>query len=66
MGFLYQWKLVVEKYTERHLTFESDRLVAIAGLARRFYSEAALPQDAYIAGLCKPQLLTNLLWRRTR
>ncbi|KAL8397444.1 hypothetical protein RB594_004245 [Gaeumannomyces avenae] len=66
------WLKVVEGYTERQLTVETDKLAAIAGLAREFAIlrsakagisvEAA--QDDYCAGLWRSQLLEGLLWGR--
>ncbi|KAL8368494.1 hypothetical protein RB599_004102 [Gaeumannomyces hyphopodioides] len=66
------WLNVVEGYTERQLTFETDKLAAIAGLAREFAVlrsanagvSVQAAQDDYCAGLWKSQLLEGLLWGR--
>ncbi|KAF4458281.1 het domain-containing [Fusarium albosuccineum] len=54
------WKEVVEQYTRRKLTFPSDRLVALAGLASRAHS--INPKVNYYAGLCSDVLPSTLLW----
>jgi hypothetical protein len=52
---------VVEQYSERNLTFGSDRLVAISGLAKATYLNRHVD---YIAGLWKDCLLSGTLWQR--
>jgi len=42
------WDFPVEKHTSARLTFEQDKLVAIAGLAALWSSIA---QDEYLAGI---------------
>ncbi|KAH8764432.1 heterokaryon incompatibility protein-domain-containing protein [Hyaloscypha finlandica] len=54
------WVLMVEDYTACALTYETDRLTAIAGLAR--YMKPIL-KCSYIAGLWKDSLVLQLLWR---
>jgi len=54
-----KWRLVVESYTARMLTFASDKLHAVSGIA------ALVPQAArsdYLAGLWRESLLLDLLW----
>ncbi|OAP59335.1 hypothetical protein AYL99_06633 [Fonsecaea erecta] len=53
------WFLAVEAYTRRKLTFEKDRLVAIAGLAIEYQKVTG---DVYLAGMWKRDLLDGLLW----
>ncbi|OAL26374.1 hypothetical protein AYO22_04292 [Fonsecaea multimorphosa] len=53
------WFLAVEAYTRRKLTFEKDRLTAIAGLAIEYQKVTG---DVYLAGLWKRHLLDGLLW----
>jgi hypothetical protein len=53
------WAAVVNAYTKTRLTVPSDKLVALAGLAR-IISEAT--DCAYIAGLWRSQLVSQLLW----
>ncbi|KAL8388885.1 hypothetical protein RB599_010180 [Gaeumannomyces hyphopodioides] len=53
------WQRVVEDYSRRALTFESDRLPAIAALATRM---ARLLDDTYVAGLWRSRMLEGLEW----
>ncbi|KAK8209248.1 heterokaryon incompatibility protein-domain-containing protein [Phyllosticta capitalensis] len=48
---------------DNDLTKESDRLPAIAGVAKRMQSIQG--REDYLAGLWKESLLEDLLWRRT-
>ncbi|TVY90459.1 hypothetical protein LAWI1_G004505 [Lachnellula willkommii] len=55
------WRTIVEDYVLLDLTYESDRLPAISGLASRF--SQYLPEgDGYLAGLWKSDLARDLLW----
>ncbi|KAF2730049.1 hypothetical protein EJ04DRAFT_393351, partial [Polyplosphaeria fusca] len=49
-----RWKRLVEKYSEQHLTYPTDRLPAISGLAKKLQqhtsSYSSLPLD-YHAGI---------------
>ncbi|KAH7409422.1 heterokaryon incompatibility protein-domain-containing protein [Cadophora sp. MPI-SDFR-AT-0126] len=47
-------------YSARKLTFEQDRLPAIAGAARWIHNQTI---DEYVAGLWKRHLETQLLWQ---
>lgn len=53
------WKAIVETYSECRLTYPSDKLVAISGLAVLFQE---LTEDIYLAGLWKSRLLDCLVW----
>jgi Heterokaryon incompatibility protein (HET) len=53
------WARLVERYTVCHLTVETDRLVAISGIAKAL--QGTLHED-YYAGLWKGQLPQGLLW----
>ncbi|RFN53973.1 heterokaryon incompatibility protein [Fusarium flagelliforme] len=60
------WKDIVRRYTQRYLTVESDKLPAIGGLAERVFLERGLdnsPQDEYLAGLWRKDLLVDLVWK---
>ena len=60
---LYQyWDSLIDNYGRRSVTFDKDRLPAIAGLARMM-GEAL--QDQYLAGLWKGDLLEGLMWHTT-
>jgi hypothetical protein len=53
------WKEVIEQYTRRQLTFPSDRLAALAGIASRAHSGRI--DVSYCAGLCSDALPSTLL-----
>jgi len=53
------WHSIVELYTKCRLTKQSDKLVAIAGLAR---SLSPFLQDRYIAGVWSKNLVNELTW----
>ncbi|KAH8588757.1 hypothetical protein B0O99DRAFT_600530 [Bisporella sp. PMI_857] len=54
------WREVIEQYNQRQLTYHSDRLAALAGLARR--AHLASPDTEYYAGLWSNTLPSTLLW----
>ncbi|KAI1775948.1 hypothetical protein F4818DRAFT_441227 [Hypoxylon cercidicola] len=53
------WKDVVEVYSLKRLTYDTDRLPALAGIAELFLKKG-LAQ--YVNGLWVPTLLSNLFW----
>ncbi|EHK16444.1 uncharacterized protein TRIVIDRAFT_128645, partial [Trichoderma virens Gv29-8] len=55
----YNWNDIVEEYSLRSFTFVSDKLPAIAGLARL----GSTPQDEYYFGAFKNSIIPSLLWR---
>lgn len=55
------WYDIVEDYTERNITKDTDRLPALAGLAEQ-YKEVTGKE--YLAGLWLEDLPIKLLWRR--
>ncbi|KAG4432456.1 hypothetical protein IFR05_012071 [Cadophora sp. M221] len=60
------WASLVEKYSSCSLTVQSDKLVAISGLARRVCGQLGLNSEDYVAGLWKSNLLHGLLYRVDR
>lgn len=56
------WHKLCADFSRRRLSFESDRLPALSGLAKEF--SALLPADEYAAGLWTPGLPQSLLWQR--
>ncbi|KAI1412156.1 HET-domain-containing protein [Hypoxylon sp. FL1857] len=56
------WDEILEDFSRRHITYQSDRLPAISSIAREF---AKGLKDTYICGLWKSRLHHDLLWRRT-
>lgn len=55
----YNWKSLVADYSSRELSYESDRLPAISGVASEI---KALTNDTYIVGLWRQWLQSDLLW----
>lgn len=54
-----RWAAVIEDYTFRRLTVETDRLPGLSGLASEFARRA---KDTYCAGLWRRELLYGLAW----
>jgi hypothetical protein len=55
-----KWMDLVEEYSTRNLSIKDDKLRAIAGLADAIKS--IQQDDAYLSGLWKRDLITELLW----
>ncbi|CAI6088594.1 unnamed protein product [Clonostachys chloroleuca] len=55
-----QWTTVITHYSKGQLTKESDRLIALYGVAQ--WMREKLIDDEYVAGLWKKHLLNHLLW----
>lgn len=58
-SFLRAWSAAVEEYSTKDLTYPSDRLPAIAGLARL---ASLVAPGAYMSGLWECDLANGLLW----
>jgi hypothetical protein len=56
-----EWLRLVERYSSGQLTYKSDRLPALAGLAQPW---AAQSKDRYIAGCWQKNLPLSLLWTK--
>lgn len=56
------WHRAVEQYSSCRLTRESDKLVAISGIAARLHKVAKEHLGAYRAGLWERTILEDLLW----
>lgn len=54
------WRKVVEGFTARALSFETDKLPAIAGMAEGF--SKLVPDNQYCAGLWSSDLPRSLIW----
>jgi len=54
------WGLLLFRYTMCGLTFETDRLIALSGIASEIYNRTRCD---YVAGLWSSQLPVDLLWR---
>ncbi|CZR50941.1 uncharacterized protein PAC_00815 [Phialocephala subalpina] len=60
-SFRKTWREIVREFSKRHLTFATDKLPALAGVA---YEMAAMSHQSYVAGLWKGDLINDLLWCR--
>jgi hypothetical protein len=56
-----KWEKIVQAYTSGNLTKVTDKLVALSGVAREI-RRRAIPQDTYLAGLWRHDLIFELLW----
>ena len=54
------WGAIVDEYTQCGLTKHSDKVVALAGLARRFQQQHG---GEYLAGLWRSEILGQLCWK---
>lgn len=54
------WLALVAKYSACELTYRSDSLPAVSGLAKSFQAEL---QDEYLAGIWRKDMIRGLLWR---
>lgn len=61
-----RWYGMVEDYSSRFLTYESDKLPAMAGLARSFQHDTLKDSGRYLAGLWAEHFPGALLWRVRR
>ena len=61
-GFIDHWLGLAERYSERDLTYESDKLPALSGLATHF---GQLHKQEYHAGIFSGAIAETLLWRPT-
>jgi hypothetical protein len=57
------WRDFVEQYSRCKLTYETDRLPAISGIAKQIHT---LTDSHYIAGIWEEHLLDSLMWRRNQ
>lgn len=57
---IHTWTRLVQTYTRGGLTKETDKLVAISGLAKALAAQSGME---YLAGLWNRQLVQQLLWR---
>lgn len=54
------WNSLVETYSRRKLTFDSDKLPAMSGLANMISQKT---YDQYLAGVWRNHIFEDLLWR---
>jgi len=55
------WHDLVKNYSSRKLTFSTDKLSALAGLAKAFWLKTE-ERDQYLGGIWRGSLPNNLLW----
>lgn len=55
------WAKIVDEYTRRELTYGTDRLAALSGIAKAYERSTG---KTYLAGNWKEELLSQLSWRR--
>lgn len=53
------WRGIVEEYSQANLTYGSDRLPALSGVAAR---QQQVTGDQYLAGMWRESLITQLPW----
>jgi len=58
-----KWEEIVTQYSARNLSYSSDRLPAISGLASLLHKRLSSEEDEYLAGLWKGALVQQLSWR---
>ncbi|KAI5459161.1 heterokaryon incompatibility protein-domain-containing protein, partial [Mariannaea sp. PMI_226] len=57
--FVYDWAMLLQQYTSTSLTYESDILPALSGIATQVSSAG---KGAYLAGLWREQLERQMYW----
>ena len=58
-SFELRWETILQQYSRRQLTYPSDKLPALSGLASHY---ARLTDNGYLAGLWREDLAQLLLW----
>ena len=58
------WYSLIEDYSARQLSYPTDRLVAISGMAKMYGD--IIGDDQYYAGLWKEDMIRGLLWRTAK
>lgn len=58
-GHVDAWRRILDTFSAKSLTFDTDKLVALSGVAEMFSKEF---QVTYVAGLWKEELRYQLIW----
>lgn len=58
-----RWRKMVEEYSYLSISYKSDKLPAISGLAKQIWHHR--PMDKYLAGLWRDSLVLDMLWYPT-
>ncbi|KAF5253701.1 hypothetical protein FANTH_1393 [Fusarium anthophilum] len=56
----FTWHRTVQEYSRLNITYESDKTIALAGVAHRM--QRTRPDDRYLAGIWEQYLPLDLLW----
>lgn len=56
------WALILWKYTERQLTYNSDRLMGLEGLAKAYLARSGKGSHEYVHGHMRSDFPEQLLW----
>ncbi|KAF4495774.1 tol [Fusarium agapanthi] len=56
----FTWHRTVQEYSRLNITYESDKTIALAGVAQRM--QRTRPDDRYLAGIWEKYLPLDLLW----
>lgn len=56
------WRRLVEAYTQRELSFDTDRLAALAGIALKMSKSMGDADTYYLAGIWRAHATSQLLW----
>lgn len=56
------WYILIERYSNKQLSFGKDKLAAFSGIA--LTKVPGTGNDDYVAGICKADVWTSLLWAR--
>lgn len=57
-----RWRRILENYTSRKLTYQTDILAALAGVASKLSELMEPSKDRYVQGLWENDLAQGLLW----
>lgn len=56
---LWHWRRILQQYTKRSLTYQTDRLLAVDGVMRRM---GQILSDENVLGICRTDAVRCLLW----
>lgn len=63
------WLSLISEYSRLKLTYETDRLPALSGIATRFsqfFLAKGCSDDEYLAGMWRSDLIRSLIWSRNQ
>jgi hypothetical protein len=58
-----QWIHIIEDYSRRKMTYESDRLIGLSGLAKVFVAAGC---GDYVAGFFRQHIVELMVWNKTQ